>query len=214
MSNEQSEQDFIHHFVPTATSETAPTLLLLHGTGGNENDMLELGSMLVPHASQLSLRGKVLENGMPRFFRRHAEGVLDLEDLRFRTHELVDFVQAASQRYHFDPTRVLAIGFSNGANIAASTLLLRPGALAGAILLHPMVPLIPDSLPDLSNTAVFISGGRQDPLVPLAQTQQLTQLLQQAGASVTLNLHNGGHALNHEDIRNAKNWLKEQSQFA
>src|SRR4026209_2924110 len=133
-----SGPDFIHDCVPGSSSRT---LLLLHGTGGNERDLIPLGRELDPNASLLSPRGKILENGMPRFFRRLAEGVFDLEDLKARTHELADFVLAAAREYGFDAGRVFAAGYSNGANIAASSLLLRPGMLAGAVLLRPMVPL-------------------------------------------------------------------------
>ncbi|GER87894.1 hydrolase [Dictyobacter vulcani] len=206
--------DFVHRFVPASAPEgispsTLPTLLLLHGTGGNENDLLDLGRMLVPGAALLSPRGKVLENGMSRFFRRLAEGVFDVEDLQRRTHELADFVQAASEAYHFDATNVIAIGYSNGANIAASMLLLRPGVLRGAILLRPMVPFVLDELPDLATTPVFIGAGRADPIVPAKQTEQLIQLLQQAGATVTAHWLNVGHGLSHEDIRGARSWLDQ-----
>src|ERR1700722_20097652 len=121
--------NFIHRFVPAATRASAPTLLLLHGTGGSEDDLLDLGHSLLPGAALLSPRGKILENGMPRFFRRLAEGVFDEEDLIHRTHELADFIEAAAKRYAFDPHKVIAVGYSNGAKIAASTLLLRAGAL-------------------------------------------------------------------------------------
>src|SRR5499433_2520532 len=136
---------FIHEFVP---GDSDRTLLLLHGTGGSERDLIPLGRELDPNASLLSPRGKVLENGMPRFFRRLAEGVFDLDDLRQRTHDLAAFVAAASEAYQFDPRRVIAVGYSNGANIAASLLLLHPETLAGAVLFHAMVPLIPEKLPD------------------------------------------------------------------
>lgn len=217
MSNDHTMSDsidFIHRFVPARASETAPTLLLLHGTGGSEEDLLDLGRMVLPHASLLSPRGKVLENGMSRFFRRLAEGVLDQEDLRKRTHELADFVVTASLTYHFDPSRVLAAGFSNGANVAASMLFLRPEVLAGAILLHPMLPFVPEQLPDLARVPVYIAGGRKDPLVPVDQTEQLAQLLQQSGSTVTVNFHNGGHSITHEDVRGAREWLKPLSKFS
>lgn len=164
--------------------------------------------MLAPGLALLSPRGKVLENGMPRFFRRFAEGVLDIEDLKQRTHELADFVEAASSVYGFDPQKVIAVGFSNGANIAASMLLLRPHVLHAAVLLHPMVPLVPETLPDLSGTRVFIGAGRSDPMVPQHETQQLAQLLQQAGADVTSYWQTGGHTISHEEVRAAREWLK------
>src|SRR5437588_9417037 len=150
------QPDFIHEFVPGSSERT---LLLLHGTGGNERDLIPLGHELDPGAALLSPRGKVLEHGMPRFFRRLAEGVFDLEDLTRRTHELADFVADAATRYGFDPRNVIAVGFSNGANIAASLLLLRPETLAAAVLFRPMIPLVPETLPDLSRVPVFIAAG-------------------------------------------------------
>ena len=138
---------FIHTFIPSQDPKSPITLLLLHGTGGNENSLLPLGRSLAPGCALLSPRGKVLENGMPRFFRRLAEGIFDLEDLVFRTNELADFVKDASKVYKFDLTKVIAVGYSNGANIAASVLLLHPGLLAGAVLFRPMVPLVPDKSP-------------------------------------------------------------------
>src|SRR5687767_12070839 len=146
---------FVHQFLP-AKAEGAPTLLLLHGTGGDEHDLLDLGRALNPRAALLSPRGQVLENGMPRFFRRLAEGVFDLDDLRQRTHNLAAFVAHASEAYQFDPQRVIAVGYSNGANIAASALLLHPQVLAGAVLFHAMVPLVPKELPDLRGVPVFM----------------------------------------------------------
>src|SRR5438270_12484205 len=146
-----SELGFVHRYIPAQVISKS-TLLMLHGTGGNEDDMLELGRMLAPGMAMLSPRGKILENGMPRFFRRLAEGVFDIEDLQRRTHELADFVEAASAIYGFDARNVIAVGFSNGANIAASMLLLRPAVLSAAVLFHPMVPFIPETLPDLSAT--------------------------------------------------------------
>src|SRR5437868_10510748 len=151
--------EFIHVYRPPATPG-GPILLLLHGTGGNENDLVPLAEVLLPGAGILSPRGKVLENGMPRFFRRLAEGVFDVEDLKLRTHELADFVTAAAERYDIDGKRIVAVGYSNGANIAASVLLVCPGIFSAAILFRAMVPLIPESQPDLSSTRVWIGAGR------------------------------------------------------
>jgi len=205
-----STQDlgFVHRFIPPQhTADAAPTLLLLHGTGGDETDLLPLGQALAPGAALLSPRGKVSENGMPRFFRRLAEGVFDVEDLERRTHELADFVEAASAAYGFDGSKVIAVGFSNGANITASTLLLRPRVLGGAILFHPMVPLVPEPLPDLATTPVFIGAGRFDPLVPVDNTERLATLLRQCGSEVTLAWQPGGHALSREEVEAARDWL-------
>lgn len=197
---------FIHRFIP---GESSRTLLLLHGTGGTENDLIDLGRMLDPNASLLSPRGKILENGMPRFFRRLAEGIFDIADLTQRTYELADFIEAASIAYDFDPRQVIAAGYSNGANIAASMLLLRPRALSAAILFHPMVPFIPDTLPDLLNKPIFIGAGRADPLVPAAETERLAHLLLRVGASVEIHWNNGSHSLGHEEVREAREWLKQ-----
>jgi phospholipase/carboxylesterase len=211
----QTFSDFIHRFIPAEAGmqidESVPTLLLLHGTGGNENDLLDLGHILLPQAARLSPRGRVLENTMPRFFRRLAEGVFDIPDLQARTHELADFVIAASRHYRFDPKQVIAVGFSNGANIAASMLFMHPEILAGAVLFRPMVPFIPDKLPDLANIPVLISAGRMDPIVPVSQTEELEALLQESGADITTHWHNGGHAITHEDLRLAMAWLRKKT---
>jgi predicted esterase len=199
------ELGFAHRFLPGAPDR--PVLLLLHGTGGDENDLLPLGEALLPGAARLSPRGKVLENGMPRFFRRLAEGVFDVEDLRQRTHELADFVQAAGKAYDLGERHPVAVGFSNGANIAAAMLLLRPGVLDGALLIRPMVPLVPDPLPDLRGLRVQINAGQLDPLVPAPQSEALATLLRDAGATVDLRWIAGGHALTREDIDAGKAWF-------
>ena len=186
---------FVHRWIPAPGTANAPTLLLLHGTGGDENDLLPLGRMLDPGANLLSPRGRVLENGMPRFFRRLAEGVFDVPDLIEQASALADFVEAASAAYGFDPTRLTAVGFSNGANVAAAVLLLRPEALSQAILLHPMVPLVPDTPPNLSRARVFIGAGRQDPMSPPAETERLAALLTGYGANVSIAWQSGGHGL-------------------
>ncbi|MGC2598844.1 MAG: alpha/beta hydrolase, partial [Nitrososphaeraceae archaeon] len=187
------------------------TLLLLHGTGGEENDLIPIAKMLeITNASILSPRGKVLENGMPRFFRRLAEGVFDIEDLKFRTNELADFVQNASRRYAFDLNRIMAIGYSNGANIAASVLLLRPEILSNAILFRPMIPLIPDTLPNLSDKHILISAGSHDPIVPSYQTEDLFDLLRNAGANVSIQWQNSGHELTQRDVKVARDWVASE----
>jgi phospholipase/carboxylesterase len=200
-----SDIGFVHRFLPGAPG--APVLLLLHGTGGDESDLLPLGQALVPDAARLSPRGKVLENGMPRFFRRLAEGVFDLDDLRRRTHELGDFVEAADRAYGLGGRKPIAVGFSNGANIAASLLLLRPGTLGGALLIRPMVPLVPEALPDLRGVPVQINAGQVDPLIPPAQSEALAKLLTDAGATVKLRWIEGGHALTREDLETGREWF-------
>lgn len=190
---------FAHRYLP-AGRPGLPALLLLHGTGGTEDDLLPLGERLLPGAARLSPRGQVLENGMPRFFRRLAEGVFDLDDLRRRTHELADFVDAARSKYDLGPRPPIAVGFSNGANIAAALLLLRPGTLGGALLIRPMVPLVPDPLPALGGVAVQINAGMADPIVTPAQSEALGDLLRRSGAVVTLDWIRGGHGLTPSDL--------------
>jgi len=200
------QPDFIHEFVPGSSNRT---LLLLHGTGGNERDLIPLGRELDPNAALLSPRGKVLENGMPRFFRRLAEGVFDLEDLKYRANELADFVAAAAQHYGFAIDRLVAVGYSNGANIAASILLLRPEIIHSAILFRAMVPLTPDTLPDLSSVHVWIGAGDQDPIVSASETKRLAELFRRAGADVTIRFEKAGHGLTNDDLEAARHWLEE-----
>jgi predicted esterase len=210
---ERATLSFTHRYVPPQASD-APTLLLLHGTGGDEHDLLGLGRTLYPQAGLLSPRGQVLENGMPRFFRRLAEGVFDLDDLRRRTHELAEFVAAASAAYTFDARRVIAVGYSNGANIAGSLLLLRPEVLAGAVLFHAMVPLVPEQLPDLKHVPVFMGAGKFDQLIPPAQTEAMAQLLRQSGAEVELFWQPASHALNQAEVAAATTWLRTHADQA
>ena len=200
---------FVHRFVSAETPD-APTLLLLHGTGGDENDLLPVGRMLDEQAALLSARGKVLEYGMPRFFRRLAEGVFDHEDLVNRTHELAEFVERAIDEYGIDRRRLFAVGFSNGANIAASLLLTYPQLLAGAILLRAMVPFEPERTPDLSGTPVYLAAGRSDQMVPPENTERLAQLLREAGADVTLDWQPGGHGIGPEEVQAARNWFEDR----
>jgi len=202
------EAGFVHRFDP-AEEPGAPTLLLLHGTGGDENDLLPLGRMLDKRAALLSPRGKVLENGMPRFFRRLSMGVFDEEDLVNRTHELASFVEEAASEYGLDPKRLFAVGFSNGANIAASLLLLRPDLLAGAVLLRAMTPFELETLPDLSDTPVYLAAGRSDQMIPPESTERLAELLREAGAEVTLDWQPGGHGIGRAEVEAARDWLAE-----
>src|SRR5438094_6191587 len=198
------QPDFIHEFVPGPSNRT---LLLLHGTGGNERDLVPLGRELDPRAALLSPRGKVLENGMPRFFRRLAEGVFDLEDLKNRTNELADFVAAAAQHYGFAADKVVAVGYSNGANIAASMLLLRPEILSVAVLFRAMVPLIPDTPPNISSVRVWIGAGTNDPIIPTSESKRLAELLRNAGTDVTMRFFQAGHELTPADVEAAREWL-------
>jgi phospholipase/carboxylesterase len=200
------ELGFTHRFVP-GEDGSGTTLLLLHGTGGDENDLLPLGKELASGAAILSPRGRVSEHGMPRFFRRLAEGVFDEEDLKLRTRELAGFVEEASGRYGFDPGGVFAVGFSNGANIAASLLFSNPGLLRGAVLFRPMVPFEPEELPDLSGIPVFVGAGEMDQIVPRGDTERLSELLKEAGAEVSLRWQPGGHSLEMNEVGEAREWL-------
>ena len=200
------QPDFIHEFVPGTSNRT---LLLLHGTGGNERDLIALGRELDSNASLLSPRGNVLENGMPRFFRRLAEGVFDLEDLKYRANELADFVTAAAQHYGFSSDNLVGVGYSNGANIGAAMLLLRPELLSTAVLFRAMVPLIPDKLPDLSRAHVWIGAGDQDPIVSASEVKRLAELFRRAGADVTVSFAIAGHGLTNDDLEAARHWLKK-----
>src|ERR1700740_1671367 len=186
------QPDFIHEFVPGSSKRT---LLRLHGTGGNERDLIPLGRELDPSAALLSPRGKVLENGMPRFFRRLAEGVFDLDDLNKRTHELADFVKSAAAHYNINPKQIVAVGYSNGANIAASMLLLRPEILSAAILFRAMGPLVPETEPKLLSGRIWRGGGKFDSIIPASQTKRLAELLRGAGADVTIRFFEAGHEL-------------------
>ena len=201
---------FIHRYLPPAAGAelaSSTTLLLLHGTGGDEEDLIPLGRALVPGAGLLSPRGNVLERGAPRFFHRLAEGVFDQEDLARRTEELAQFIEAAARTYELDRTGIVAVGFSNGANIAASLLLRRPGLLRGAVLLSPMIPFEPDTVPDLTGTSVFIGAGRADSIAPPAQAEHLAELLRRAGAAVMIHWEPGGHSLSDGEVEAARQWL-------
>jgi predicted esterase len=171
--------------------------------------MLPLGRDLDPTAAVLSLRGNVLENGMPRFFRRLAEGVFDEEDVVRRAHELADFIGAAAAKYQFDPQRLTAVGYSNGANIAAAVLLLRPEVLIRAVLFRAMVPLTPATLPNLAGSRALICSGKHDPIVPVENAERLAAMLREAGADVTLRFEEAPHQLVFAEIAAAKNWLRE-----
>jgi phospholipase/carboxylesterase len=197
---------FIHRFIP-ATQPGLPPLLLLHGTGGDENDLVPLGERLSPGAALLSPRGKVLENGMPRFFRRLAEGVFDQADLKLRTAELADFISAARKQYGIDAP--IAVGFSNGANIAASLLLTQPDILRGAVLLRAMPPFEPLSPPDLAGKPVLLLSGANDQMISAAGRDRLAAVLQAAGVALTHKVLPTGHNLTQNDLTTAGYWLEQ-----
>ena len=199
-----TESSFIHRFEP-ATVAGSPPLLLLHGTGGDETDLLGLGKMISPGSALLSPRGRVLEHGMPRFFRRLAEGVFDEEDVRRRALELGEFVTEARQRYGI--AAPVAVGFSNGANIAAALLLLKPDVLSGAILLRAMVPLSDPPKAELDGKPILLLSGQADPIVPANNSAHLAALLTQAGARVDHKILPAGHQLSQADVTLARNWI-------
>lgn len=188
--------DFAYRSIPGE----APTVVLLHGTGGDENDLVSLGQMIAPASALLGIRGKVLENGASRFFRRLREGVFDLEDLRFRTNELADFLAQQAGP-------LVALGYSNGANIAASMLLLRPEVLSAAILFRAMAPLVPDAPPDLTGKPIFMGTGQHDPIIPLENAGRLAAMLKEYGADVTMKVVNAGHGLAKVEVEGARGWL-------
>ncbi len=200
----ETEMSFIHRFEPATASGSVP-LVLLHGTGGDENDLLDLGRAVAPGSALLSPRGRVLENGMPRFFRRLAEGVFDEADVKRRASELADFISEAQARYGLE--KPLALGFSNGANIAVATLLLRPDTFAGAVLLRPMMPLadMPDA--DLRGMNILMVSGAMDSIVPHANAARLAAALSERGASVAHEILPSGHQLGQADLRLARDFL-------
>ncbi len=199
---------FIHRFVPG--EESPDTLLVLHGTGGNENDLIGIGQAIAPGAAILSPRGNVLENGAPRFFRRIAEGVFDPKEVRSRAEELARFIRAAAITYRLDTSRIFALGYSNGANVASTVMLIEPGVIQGAILLRPMVVYEPTGKTDLTGSSVFISAGRMDAIVPTDSVERLADIFRSANADVTLKWQISGHNLVPSEIREAADWYALQ----
>ncbi|WP_338553595.1 alpha/beta hydrolase [Paenibacillus sp. KS-LC4] len=194
------------HIYQQGTNAAAPVLVLLHGTGGTERDLLPLAGRIDPRASVLSIRGNVLENGMSRYFRRLAEGVFDEEDLVLRTKELHDFLDQAAVDYGFDRENLVAIGYSNGANIAGSLMFHYKDAFRGAILHHPMVPLRSVELPDMTGISCFIGAGRNDQMCPPQETEELQTMLSGAGAAVSVHWENYGHQLTGSEVDAAAAW--------
>lgn len=196
------------HIFKKGKDPSKPVLLLLHGTGGTEKDLLPLAEMIDPDASVLSVRGNVLENGMPRFFRRLAEGVFDEEDLIARTKELHEFLDEAAEKYQFDRHNIIGIGYSNGANIAGSLLFHYEGSLKGASLHHPMVPRRNIELPNLKGTKVFIAAGENDPLCSAEESRDLDELLTSAGAETAVHWEMNGHSLTQTEVEAAARWYE------
>jgi len=201
---------FIHRFIPAEDQASGETLLVLHGTGGNENDLVGIGQTIAPGAAILSPRGKVLENGAPRFFKRLAEGVFDPKEVRSRAEELARFIRAAITKYGLDASRIYALGYSNGANIASTVMFIQPELLQGAVLLRPMLVYEPEEMGDLSGAGVFISAGRIDPIVPVKSVEQLADLFESSHAEVTLKWQSAGHNLVPSEVREASDWLALQ----
>jgi phospholipase/carboxylesterase len=191
----ETSLDRPHVFMPAEEDAAGPPLLLLHGTGGNEYDLLPLRDHVSPGAAVLSVRGTVLENGMPRFFRRISEGVFDEDDLRRRADDLAEFVVTASAAYGIEERSLVAVGFSNGANIASAMLLQRPGLLAAAVLLAAMIPYAEPPAADLTGSLVIISNGDRDPMIKSRVSQQLAGQLRERGAEVVELPHPGGHQI-------------------
>ena len=200
----------MQHIFKQGANPSKPVLLLLHGTGGDERSLLALATIVDEEASVLSVKGNISENGMPRFFKRLAEGVFDEEDLVFRTHELNQFLSDAAKQYGFDRHNIVALGYSNGANIAASLLFHIPNALKAAILHHPMVPRRHMTLPSLTDIPVFIGAGENDPICPKEESIELAQLLTEAGAEVTTHWEHFGHQLTRTEVEAAKVWYGSQ----
>jgi phospholipase/carboxylesterase len=199
---------FIHRFVPG--EESTETLLVLHGTGGNENDLIGIGQAIAPGAAILSPRGNVLENGAPRFFKRLAEGVFDPREVRSRAEELARFIRAAAISYRLDPSRIFAFGYSNGANVASTVMLVEPGVIQGSILFRPMVVYEPPHKADLSGSSIFISAGRLDSIVPTDSVEQLAEIFRSGNADVTLKWQISGHNLVPSEVREAADWFALQ----
>ena len=207
MTTSPTDLELTHRYTPGTGPNARTTLLLLHGTGGDENDLVPLGQSLLGGASMLSPRGAVSERGAPRFFKRLAEGVFDLEDLAARTQQLMRFVDGAVAKYDIDPAKIVAVGFSNGANIAASVLLTGPPVFAAAILFRAMVPFEPTHPAKLGGTPVLLSSGEWDPIATPEQALRLQSLLTTAGATTTINFFNAGHELTREDVFDAAHWI-------
>lgn len=201
---------FIHRFVPAEDPTSGETLVVLHGTGGGENDLIGIGQTIAPGAAILSPRGNVTESGAQRFFKRLAEGVFDPKEVRSRAEELARFIRAAITKYGLDASRIYALGYSNGANIASTVMFIDPGLIQGAILFRPMLVFEPVEQNDLSDSSVFISAGRMDPIVPVSSVERLAQLFESRHAEVTLKWQLAGHNLVPSEVREATDWLALQ----
>jgi phospholipase/carboxylesterase len=206
----EKDLGFIHRFVPPEEPASGETLIVLHGTGGDENDLVGIGQAVAPCAAILSPRGNVLEKGAPRFFKRLAEGVFDPKEVRSRAEELARFIRAAMSFYQLDVSRIHALGYSNGANVASTVMLIEPGLVQSAILFRPMLVYEPEARNNLSGSGVFISAGRMDPIVPVTSVERLVELFETAHAEVTLKWQLTGHNLVPSEVREAADWFALQ----
>jgi predicted esterase len=195
---------FIHNFIPGTKSAT---VLVLHGQGGDENDLLPVARALAPGAAFLSPRGKADENGAARFFARVSRDEFDETEVRFRSRELAEWIAESVEKYSLDASKIYAMGFSNGASIAASVMLLHPGTIAGGLLLRPRSIVAPAELPDLRDAPVMLIAGQLDDRMPPGAGEDLARLLGRAGAAVDLGIVNAGHELTPHDFAAGKGWF-------
>lgn len=195
---------FVYRYLP-GTGEDPRTAIVFHGTGGDENSLVPFAQSLMPGAAILSLRGRVDENGMPRFFRRFAEGAFDYDSIRIESDAVAEFLKQASVDYGIDLETAVGVGYSNGANIAWSTLLRHPGSFGTLVLFRPMVTL--DDSSDLTGKRIFVGTAEQDPIVPIENVQRLIEQMKSCGAQVEVSWHPGGHQLTRGEITLASSWL-------
>jgi phospholipase/carboxylesterase len=198
-----------HIYLPTDNPADKRVIILFHGTGGNEHDLIPIARKLAPGAGIFGVRGNISEQGMPRFFRRLSEGVFDEVDIHNRSAELQQFIREAGEVYEFDTDQLISVGYSNGANIATAINFLHPGLLKKNVLLRPMTPLVPETTPDLSGTSVFMSFGAIDPLMPKGESDKLAKLYKDFGAEVSVNIEPTGHQLSHADLDKAAGWISK-----
>lgn len=200
---------FLFHWEPGVA--TGPVLVMLHGTGGSEHDLVPLGQRLLPGAPILSPRGRVLERGMPRFFRRLAEGVFDHDNVRDEADALATWIGSFVTTADLAPRPRVAVGYSNGANIAAAMLLRHQDLFQGAVLLRPMVPLPEHYRGESSSSRVLVIAGQRDPIAPVAQAEELAKRLEESGSRVDLVVVPASHELSADDLRLAQQFLHQFS---
>lgn len=200
----------LKYIYKTTDNPDAYTLLLLHGTGGDETDLIPLAQNFGDGYNILSLRGNVSEHGMPRFFKRLGMGIFDEEDLHFRTDEMIEFIKELSEKEKFNANKIIAIGYSNGANIAGSAIIKYPGIFSGAILYRPMPPFKTiNENGSKSSTKVFLSSGQTDPTVSLAVITEYLEKLKSMVSEVEYHVIPAGHHLTQQDVTLSAQWLSE-----